>query len=66
MPGPGNNSVTRKIIHLDKHLLLEALSCGVHYQQPKRDNNQPALTQEMQAQGHTGKVSQAYLTFPEG
>lgn len=25
------SSATGKIIHLDKHLLLEALSCGVYY-----------------------------------
>lgn len=64
MPGPGNNNVTGKIIDLDKHLLLEALSCGVHYHQPKRDNNQPALTQEMQAQGLAGKFLMPTLPSP--
>lgn len=64
MPGPGNNNVTGKIIHLDKHLLLEALCCGVHYHQPKRDNNQAALIQEMQAEGHTGTFPMTTLHSP--
>lgn len=64
MPGPGNNNVTGKIIHLDKLLLLEVLCCGVHCHQPKRDNSQPALTQEMQAEGHTGKFPMSILHSP--
>lgn len=53
-----------KIIHLDKPLLSEALSCGVHCHQPKHDNTQPGWTQEMQAQGSTGSFPMFSLPAP--
>lgn len=53
-----------KIIHLDKPLPSEALSCGVHCHQPKRDNTQPDPGNA--SSGFNRKFSHAFLACSKG